>query len=339
MRCSLGANNMRDISIAVVGTNFVTDAFMTGIRFVDGFNVAAVCATREESIAKFNKKYEVPQAFLDYRKLAGIDSLGAVYLAVPNHLHHEMALYFLNKKIAVFCEKPLGVNPRQVKEMIEASKRNHTLLQDGIVPLYTKNYLQLKQSIVNIGQLRRAVFVMGRYSSRYDAYLRGENPTTFRTEFCNGSLVDMGVYCVAVAVGLFGKPVRILANACKLATGVDGMGSAILVYDDFEVVIMHSKVSNSSIISEIEGERGNISINLISKMDNIFMKLKNEDRLQVGTTTENCFKYELLDFRDNLLNGRTESPLVSHGLSYDISEVLYEIRKQSGISYPCYGEE
>jgi predicted dehydrogenase len=40
--------------------------------------------------------------------MAEIDSLDAVYLAVPNHLHHEMVLYFLNKKISVFCEKPLG---------------------------------------------------------------------------------------------------------------------------------------------------------------------------------------------------------------------------------------
>jgi predicted dehydrogenase len=330
---------MKKISIGVIGTNFVTDMFMTGISLIGGFNVTVVCATREESLAKFTGKYQVSQTFFDYRKLVEMDSLDAVYLAVPNHLHHEMALYFLNKKISVFCEKPLGVNPRQVKEMIDASKQNHTLLQDGIVPLYTENYLKLKENLVNIGRLRRAVFVMGRYSTRYDAYLRGENPSTFRIEFCNGSLVDMGVYCVAVAVGLFGKPVEILANASKLANGVDCMGSAILIYGDFEVVIMHSKVTNSPIISEIQGEQGNLYIDLISRMDNVFMQVKNRGRIQVGGTIEDGFKYELLDFRDNLLYSRMESRLVSHQLSYDIAEVLYEIRKQSEISYPCYGED
>ena len=330
---------MKKISIGVVGTNFVTDMFMKGISLVDGFNVTAVCATREESRAQFAGKYQVNQTFSDYRNLAEMDSLDAVYLAVPNHLHYEMALYFLNKKVSVFCEKPLGVNPRQVKEMIDASKENYTLLQDGIVPLYTENYLKLKENLSEIGRLRRAVFVLGRYSTRYDAYLRGENPSTFRIEFCNGSLVDMGVYCVAVAVGLFGRPVEILANASKLATGVDAMGSTILIYDDFEVVIMHSKVSNSSITSEIQGEQGNLYIDSISRMENVFMEVRNQDRLQVGTTTDDSFKYELLDFRDNLLSSRVESRLVSHQLSYDISDVLYEIRKQSGVSYPCYGEE
>lgn len=330
---------MKKISIGIVGTNFVTDMFMKGVSLVDGFHVTAVCATKEESLAKFTGKYQVDKTFLDYRKLAEIDSIDAVYLAVPNHLHYEMALYFLNRKIRVFCEKPLGVNPRQVKEMIDASKQNNTLLQDGIVPLYTENYFKLRESLINIGRLRRAVFVLGRYSTRYDAYLQGENPTTFRMEFCNGSLVDMGVYCVAVTVGLFGKPVGILANASKLATGVDAMGSTILIYDDFEVVIMHSKVSNSSITSEIQGEQGNLYIDSISRMENVFMEIRNQDRLQVGTTTDDGFKYELLDFRDNLLSSRVESRLVSHQLSYDISDVLYEIRRQSGVSYPCYGEE
>jgi predicted dehydrogenase len=301
--------------------------------------VTAVCATSEDSLAKFARKYRVKQTFSDYRKLAEIDALDAVYLAVPNHLHHEMALYFLNKKISVFCEKPLAVNPRQVKEMINASKQNHTLLQDGMVPLYSENYLKLKESLVNIGRLRRAVFVAGRYSTRYDAYLRGENPTTFRIEFCNGSLVDMGVYCVAVAVGLFGKPSGVLANASKLPTGVDAMGSAILIYEDIEVVIMHSKVANSSITSEIQGEQGNLYIDSISRMENVFVQVRNLNRLQIGTAGEDGFKYELLDFRNNLINSRAESRLVSHQLSYDISEVLYEIRKQSSVSYLCYGEE
>src|SRR5690606_38740506 len=135
-------------------------------------------------------------------------------------------------------------------------------------------------------RLRRAVFSFGRYSSRYDAYLRGENPPTFRLEYCNGSLVDMGVYCVAVAVGLFGKPDKVLANGSNLSTGVDAMGSAILVYDDMEVVILHSKVANSSIESEIQGEQGNLYIDSISRMERIFLHRRNQDRVQIGRTLE-----------------------------------------------------
>ena len=112
-----------------------------------------------------------------------------------------------------------------------------------------------------------------------------------------------------------------------------------MIYKDFEVVIMHSKVANCSIVSEIQGEDGNLYIDSISRIENVFLQRRNRDRIHVGLTSEDGFKAELLDFRDNLLNGRVESRLVSHQLSHDIIEVLYEIRKQSGVSYPCYGEE
>ena len=31
--------------------------------------------------------------------------------------------------------------------MIDASKQNSTLLQDGIVPLYTENYFKLRENV------------------------------------------------------------------------------------------------------------------------------------------------------------------------------------------------
>jgi predicted dehydrogenase len=54
---------MKKISIGVVGTNFVPDMFMKGISSVDSFNVIAVCATKEESIAKFVGKHPVNKTF------------------------------------------------------------------------------------------------------------------------------------------------------------------------------------------------------------------------------------------------------------------------------------
>ncbi len=39
----------------------------------------------------------------------------AVYIAVPNSLHHLITTYFLEKGIPTFCEKPLAANHEQVK--------------------------------------------------------------------------------------------------------------------------------------------------------------------------------------------------------------------------------
>ena len=329
---------MKTISFAVVGTNFVTDMFMAGVKEVEGVEVVAVCSQREESLKKFAEKYPGIPSFLDYHQLVDLEGVDAVYLATPNYMHHEMSLFFLKHGMAVFCEKPMGVNPNQVKEMVACAQENKVLLHDGIVPLYTQNYLLMKEHLEDIAPLHRCVLAQGRYSSRYDAYLRGENPTTFRVEFGNGSLVDMGVYCVAVAMGLFGKPNKILSNAKRLSNGADCMGSALFIYDDFEAVLMHSKVSNTAITSEIQGEKGLIQMGILSLMNEVYLQKGNDEKIQLGETSMNGFSDQLREFKKNFENKEYESKLVSHQFSVDLADVLFELRQQNGIQYPLYGE-
>lgn len=329
---------MGKIKVGIIGTNFVSDYFMKGISTVPGYEITAVCANTQKSVVRFADKYDIPYRSTDYRELAQNGLIDMAYIATPNHLHHEMTLFFLQNKISVFCEKPLGTNAKQVAEMISTSRENKTLLFDGIVPLYTDNFGKLKGYLTKIAPLRRAVFTFGRYSSRYDAYLRGENPPTFRNEFANGSLMDMGVYCVSVAIGLFGKPERIQARSSKLPNGTDCLGTAIFTYDNFEVVIMHSKVSNTAITSEIQGESGILLIDSISRVQNVYLQKGKEANKQLGKTSRDGFYYQLKEFKKAFKAGRIEPDMVPHQLSKDIADVMFEMRQQSGIHFPCYGE-
>lgn len=49
-----------------------------------------------------------------------------------------------------------------------------------------------------------------------------------------------------------------------LNSGIDGAGSIILHYHDMEVLISHSKITNSTALNEIQGEDGSILIDQIS---------------------------------------------------------------------------
>lgn len=329
---------MSKIKVGIIGTNFVADSFMKGISMVSGYEITAVCAATQTSVDKFAAKYNIPHKTTDFRELAKNGLIDMAYIATPNHLHHEMAIFFLKNNVSVFCEKPLGANPIQVTEMIAASHENKTLLFDGIVPLYSDNFQKLNGYFPKIAPLRRAVFNFGKYSSRYDAYLRGENPPTFRREFANGSLMDMGVYCVSVAVGLFGKPKNIQARATKLSNGTDCLGSAILSYDDFEALILHSKVSNTNITSEIQGENGIIFIDWISLVKNVYIQQGKKERKQLGKTGQDAFMYELREFKKAYQADKLEPDRVHHQLSQDIADVMFEMRQQSGVRFPCYGE-
>lgn len=61
--------------------------------------------------------------------------------------------------------------------------------------------------------------------------------------------MDIGFYCLASAVALFGEPKSVQATASLLASGVDAHGVVVMDYGDFSVTLQHSKVSDSVLAS------------------------------------------------------------------------------------------
>lgn len=53
--------------------------------------------------------------------------------------------------------------------------------------------------------------------------------------------MDIGFYCPASAVALFGEPKSVQATASLLASGVDAHGVVVMDYGDFSVTLQHSK--------------------------------------------------------------------------------------------------
>ncbi len=72
--------------------------------------------------------------------------------------------------------------------------------------------------------------------------------------------MDIGFYCTASAVALWGEPHGVTATASLLESGVDAHGVVVLDYGDFSVTLQHSKVSDSVLPSEIQGEDGSLVI-------------------------------------------------------------------------------
>ena len=70
----------------------------------------------------------------------------------------------------------------------------------------------------------------------------------------------ISVLLPASAVALWGEPHGVTATASLLESGVDAHGVVVLDYGDFSVTLQHSKVSDSVLPSEIQGEDGSLVI-------------------------------------------------------------------------------
>ena len=322
------------MKFGVIGTNFVSDFFMEGSKFEPECEVVAVCGTSDEKVKAFQEKYNIPLGFTNYKEM--VDAVDAIYIATPNGLHHEMSKYFLEHKIPTFCEKPLASNADEVKDLIRIAKENDVYFQEGLVSLFGPNVQVIKDNLHLVGNLRQINVNFSKYSSRYDAYLRGENPPTFRADLSNGATMDLGVYCVGLVIALFGKPNKVLSTATLCDAGADVAGSSIYDYGNFVASLSYSKVCDANPLCEICGELGTIHVDHPSLLNSVtFTDRKAKTTTNIGIKPEYNFYYEISEMIRLIKEGKKESTSIPLQLSDDIHEVLTEMRRQSGIVFPA----
>ncbi|MFC0228210.1 Gfo/Idh/MocA family protein [Serratia aquatilis] len=325
------------IRFAVVGTNWITERFIDAAHASGKMKLTAIYSRKLEQAHAFGANYPVEHFFDSLTALAQSDTIDAVYIASPNSLHYPQSLLFLSHKKHVICEKPLASNLLEVEKLVACARENQVVLFEAFKSAHLPNFLALQQALPNVGKLRKALLNYCQYSSRYPRYLAGEKPNTFNPQFSNGSIMDIGYYCVASAVSLFGAPQSVQASASLLDTGVDAHGSVCLNYGDFDVNITHSKVSNSAIPSEIQGEDGTLVIEKLSECQSVVLIPRGGDSQDLTQTQHsNTMLYEATVFADLINKQQVEHAGLDKSLI--IANLLTEIRRQTGVVFPADGE-
>lgn len=326
----------RAIRFGVIGTNNITDLFLKGTANVKGFFLNAVYSRTEEKAKAFAEKYGVQHTFTNLREMAKSDLIDAVYIASPNAFHREYTILFLNHKKHVLCEKAFASNSRETFEMIEAARENNVVLMEAIKTIYLPNFKVVKDNLHRIGKVRRYFANFCQYSSRYDKYKEGIVLNAFKPELSNGALMDIGVYCIHPMVNLFGKPKEIKANAVMLESGVDGEGSILFKYDDMESVVFYSKINNSYLPSEIQGEDGSIiieGINNFQRVKIVFRNGEEEDLAKIHIKEDMCYETQELI---NLIHRENIDSTTNYlQASQSVMEIMDEARRQIGLVFPA----
>ncbi|ALB61447.1 Possible oxidoreductase [Cronobacter condimenti 1330] len=322
------------IRFAVVGTNWITRQFVDAAHETGKFTLTAIYSRSLEQAQAFASDYPVEHLFTSLEALAQSDAVDAVYLASPNALHFSQSCLFLNHKKHVICEKPLASNLREVEAAIACARENQVVLFEAFKTASLPNFIALQQALPKVGKLRKALFNYCQYSSRYQRYLDGENPNTFNPVFSNGSIMDIGFYTLASAVALWGEPHDVKATASLLESGVDAHGTVQMNYGDFDVTLLHSKVSDSTLPSEIQGEAGSLIIEKISECQRItFVPRGGKPQALTLPQHINTMLYEAETFARLVETSEVNHPGLT--VSRVTAKLLTEIRAQTGVKFPA----
>lgn len=322
------------IRFAVIGTNWITRQFVDAAHETGKFKLTAVYSRSLEQAQSFANDYLVEHLFTSLEAMAQSEDIDAVYIASPNSLHVPQTELFLRHKKHVICEKPLASNIDEAERVIAAARENQVVLFEAFKTASLPNFQLLQQALPKLGQIRKAFINYCQYSSRYQRYLDGENPNTFNPAFSNGSIMDIGFYCLASAIALWGEPQQIQASASLLESGVDAHGVVMLDYGDFSVTLQHSKVSDSTLPSEIQGEAGALVIEKISECQKVSFVPRGSKAQDLSQPQHiNTMLYEAEEFARLVENNEVDHPGLE--VSRITAKVQTEIRRQTGVVFPA----
>ncbi|MFC3750257.1 Gfo/Idh/MocA family protein [Paenibacillus sp. GCM10012306] len=322
------------IRFGVIGTNWITDRFVQAGLENEEFLLTAVYSRTQEKGEAFAAKYAGATIYTDLEAMVSSKEVDAVYIASPNSMHAEQAVICLNHGKHVLCEKPAASNSAELRAVIEAARSNNVLFMEAMKSTFMPNFRIVKENLYKIGRIRRYFASYCQYSSRYDAFRQGTVLNAFNPIYSNGSLMDLGIYCLYPMVALFGKPESVQAVGVLLSSGVDGEGSIVMRYDDMDAVVMHSKIADSYLPAEIQGENGTMVIDKINQPYQV--KVHYRDGTVEELTQPQVFEsmyYEVEEFIQLLKNGERESSINSHANSLAVSEIMEEARAQIGLRY------
>ena len=105
---------------AIIGTGFIGPVHLEALRRL-GVSVTALC-DRPERVHAAAEKFDIPEAFGDYRKLLRSPDVDVVHITAPNRFHCEMSLAALRAGKHVVCEKPLAMNTRETAQIVKLAR-------------------------------------------------------------------------------------------------------------------------------------------------------------------------------------------------------------------------
>jgi predicted dehydrogenase len=160
---------MKSMNVAIIGTKFMgkahSNAWLNAPRFFD-MEIKPVlkvaCGRNEKDLQEFADRWGWEEIETDWRKVIERDDIDIVDIAVPNYLHHEIAIAAARAGKHIFLEKPLAITLPEAEEMVAEAEKA------GIVNYLNHNYrrvpaVRLAKKLIDEGFVGRIFHWRGAY--------------------------------------------------------------------------------------------------------------------------------------------------------------------------------
>ncbi len=325
--------NDRRFKWGIIGPGRIAHQFAEGLKAIEDAALYAVASNSPERARAFAAQHAGQKTYGSYEALVNDPQVDAVYIATPHRFHVDNALQCLRAGKPVLCEKPLTVNAAEARQLIETARANNVFLMEALWTRFLPIYRQLREWLEAgaIGDLRSLVSNFGINVSK-DHEDRWLSP-----ELAGGTLLDMGVYPIAVSQWVMGQmPQAFCAQAHLGSTGVDELTAVLLKYPNGVI-----SQFNTNFISDgvndffIYGSTGHIRIHANYWSATQATLVAGDQTSTVSQPFQGGgFEYQTEEAMRCIRAGLLESSGMSHAHTLANMELMDKIRAEIGLKYP-----
>ena len=238
--------------LGLLSTANINRAILQGAAEADGVEVVAVGSRDGARAQSYASEHGIPRAHAAYEGLLEDTEVDAVYVSLPNGMHHEWTMRALAAGKHVLCEKPYSRHPAEVEEAFAAAESAGLVLTEAFMYRHHPQTKTIQQLVLD-GAVGRILTLRATFSFPLT------DLTNVRAipELDGGALMDVGCYCVSGCRLVAGEPVTVLAEQVTGETGVDmALYGTMRFWDDVVAQFEASFLAPERQLLEVVGDQG-----------------------------------------------------------------------------------
>jgi len=320
----------------ILGAGRIARKFASDLKYVEGARLHAVGARTFESAHTFATEFPGIKSYEGYENLVRDPEIDAIYVASPHGLHREHVILCLEHKKPVLCEKAFAINYKQASEMVETAHKNKVFMMEALWTKFNPHFIKTQSLIAQgkIGKIRSILINFG---------FKPFDPVPQRLldpALGGGSLLDIGIYNVFVALTLLGRPQVIEASATLTSGKIDQQCAILFGYPDGVMAqLFCSFYTDLANEADICGDNGRIRMGTRffapdTTLEYYTGKPDTKEIIPFDRESGYGYQYQARHVQDCLHKGLLQSPVMSFEDTLLQMETLDRIRKAAGIVYP-----
>lgn len=323
------------MKVGILGTGNIVQEFLPHISElkIDSISILSTERSRERT-EKLAEQYNINKIYFDYDEMLASENIETIYIALPNILHYSFAKKALQADKNVIIEKPIVTTLAEFNDLKNLAEEHNKILVEATTTHYLPAFSGIKKDLEKLGEIKIVSVNYSQYSSRYDKFKAGEILPAFDPEKAGGAIMDINVYNINFVVGLFGEPEKI-SYIANIQRGIDTSGILTLDYGKFKAVCIGAKDCQAPTNSTIQGDKGNIIINIPANRFESYKICDNSGNEETKTFSQKFRMLSEFEKFIEMIDSRDVKKMREMlKISETVIKIIQQARKQVGVIFP-----